>query len=69
MKERNRLTAETDGKYLVTGKMAKGGFMTHTCNACDYTWTPRPGRLEQDRDKPTKCPRCQAKDWDKPRKE
>lgn len=45
--------------------------MNFTCQACDYTWTPRPGRLEQERTKPAKCPQCQSKRWseDKLRKE
>ena len=40
---------------------------TFTCQKCGYQWTPRPGRLEQARDKPLKCanPRCQNLDWDK----
>ncbi|KKK49656.1 hypothetical protein LCGC14_3132910, partial [marine sediment metagenome] len=25
---------------------------TFTCQKCGYQWTPRPGRLEQARDKP-----------------
>ena len=39
--------------------------MTYTCTQCNYTWTPRPKRFEQDRDKPVACPSCQSRDWDK----
>lgn len=37
--------------------------MTYTCTQCNYTWTPRPARLEQDREKPRKCPNCQSTEW------
>ncbi len=39
---------------------------TYVCTQCPHRWTPRPGRLEQDRAKPVRCPNCQSKDWDKP---
>jgi len=38
---------------------------TYVCTQCLYRWTARPGRLEQDRAKPVRCPNCQSKDWDK----
>ena len=40
---------------------------TYTCQKCGYRWTPRPGRLEQSRDKPVKCANvsCQSVSWDK----
>lgn len=41
--------------------------VTYTCKQCDYTWTPRPKRFEQGRDKPMKCPNCQSREWDKPK--
>ena len=40
---------------------------THTCQKCGYQWTPRPGRLEQERKKPVRCANqaCQTVHWDK----
>ncbi len=45
--------------------------MTYTCHAirngkpCNYKWTPRPGRLEQGREKPLRCPKCLSSDWNR----
>ena len=41
--------------------------MTYTCQRCGYAWTPRPKTLEQDREKPVRCPnqKCQSVDRDK----
>jgi len=41
--------------------------MTYVCQKCGWTWTPRPGSLEQSRTKPVRCPnqKCQTQDWEK----